>query len=186
VEQAYARFGRLDVLVNNAGLKGGFFPPDRRQLFNVPLDRWRRMFAVNTEGPLLCAQHCVPLMREAGAGSIINISSGAATRVQEGGGPYSASKAALDALTRTLAAELRPSRIAVNGITPGNTQTEHTDITRLRPGQADTMVKTGTSVPLVLFLAGLREAEVTGQIINAPQWNLENGFGGRERWGVLA
>jgi NAD(P)-dependent dehydrogenase (short-subunit alcohol dehydrogenase family) len=185
VKQTLAHFGRIDVLVNNAGLKGGFFPADARQLADVSLDRWRRMFAVNVEGPLLCAQHCVPHMRQAGAGSIINIGSGAARRDEVGGGPYAASKAALEAQGRTLAAELRAERIAVNTILPGNTQTERTDLNRLSPGQGDRMVKTATCVPLTLFLAAQREAQVTGQAIDALQWNVENGFGGREVWGVL-
>jgi 3-oxoacyl-[acyl-carrier protein] reductase len=125
-------------------------------------------------------------MIEAGAGSIINISSGAAQRDEEGGGGYAASKAALDAFSRTLANELRASCIAVNSIVPGNTQTERTDLSRLRPGQADRMLKTSAIVPLTLFLAGQREAQVTGQTINVLQWNVENGLGGREVWGVLA
>jgi NAD(P)-dependent dehydrogenase (short-subunit alcohol dehydrogenase family) len=186
VEHALTRFGRIDVLVNNAGLKGSFFPPDERRLEAVSLDRWRRMFAVNVEGPLLCMQHCLPAMREAGAGSIINIGSGSALRDEEGGGPYAATKAALHAFTRTLANELRSAHIAVNAILPGNTQTEHTDLNNLRPGQANSMLKTATCVPLTLFLAGQREAEVTGQLINALEWNAEHGLGGREVWGVFA
>jgi NAD(P)-dependent dehydrogenase (short-subunit alcohol dehydrogenase family) len=186
VEQALAQFGRIDVLVNNAGLKGGFFPPDRRRLADLPLDRWRRMFEVNVEGPLMCAQRCVPAMLEVGAGSIINIGSGAAQRDEEGGGPYAASKAALHAFSRTLAAELLSAHIAVNSIIPGNIQTERTDLSRLRPGQADRMLKTAAIVPLTLFLAGQREAHITGQTISLLEWNVENGFGGREVWGVLA
>jgi NAD(P)-dependent dehydrogenase (short-subunit alcohol dehydrogenase family) len=186
VEQALAHFGRLDVLVNNAGLKGGYFPADRRQLADVPLDRWRRMFAVNVEGPLRCAQRCVPAMRAAGAGSIINLGSGAARRDEAGGGPYAASKAALEAVSRTLAAELCADHIAVNTILPGSTQTEHTDLSQLRPGQAERIVKTATCVPLIRFLARQREAQTTGQTIDALAWNIEHDFGGREVWGVLA
>jgi len=186
VDQALAHFGRIDVLVNNAGLKGGIFPPERRRLAEVPLDRWRRMFSVNLEGPLMCAQRCVPAMLEAGAGSIINISSGAAQRDEEGGGAYAASKAGLEAFSRTLAAELRAAHIAVNCIVPGNTQTERTDLSRLRPGQADRMLKTAAIVPLTLFLARQREAQITGLTINVLRWNVENGLGGREVWGVFA
>jgi NAD(P)-dependent dehydrogenase (short-subunit alcohol dehydrogenase family) len=186
VEAALTHFGRIEVLVNNAGLKGGYFPPDQRRLTDVPLDRWRRMFEVNVEGPLICTQHCVPSMLEAGTGSVINIGSGAAQNDTEGGGAYAASKAALEAFSRTLAAELRDAHIAVNSIVPGNTQTERTDLNRLRPGQADRMMKTATCVPLTLFLARQRDAQFTGQTIKALDWNEQNGFGGREVWGVLA
>jgi NAD(P)-dependent dehydrogenase (short-subunit alcohol dehydrogenase family) len=186
VDHTLAEFGRIDVLVNNAGLKGGTFPPDRRHLTDVPLDRWRRMFAVNVEGPLMCVQRCVPAMLDVGAGSIINIGSGAAQRDEEGGGPYAASKAALQAFSRTLAAELRGARIAVNTIIPGNMQTERTDLSRLRPGQADRMLKTTAIVPLTLFLARQDDAQITGQTIGLLEWNMENGLGGREVWGLLA
>ena len=134
----------------------------------------------------MCVQRCVPAMLDVGAGSIINIGSGAAQRDEEGGGPYAASKAALHAFSRTLAAELRGARIAVNTIIPGNMQTERTDLRRLRPGQADRMLKTAAIVPLTLFLARQDDAQITGQTIGLLEWNMENGLGGREVWGLLA
>ena len=115
------RFGGLDGVVNSAGVAG-----EAGAVTELRVDRWRDLFAVNVEGPLVCIKHAVPLLRApkpaglAAGGAIVNISS-------TGGGltgyphraPYAASKAALNGLTSTLAMELGPEKIRVNTLCPG-------------------------------------------------------------------
>jgi len=114
-------FGRIDVLVNNAGILEEGFSPEESSVFDVPLDRVMRNFQTNTVGPLLLIQEVVPIMRKQGYGRIVNMSSGAGQLADmQGGFPaYRMSKAALNALTRITAAELGPGEIKINAMCPG-------------------------------------------------------------------
>ena len=115
-EQLDARFdGKLDVLVNSAGIF------EKVELAQLPLDRWQRMFAVNVESALLCAQAARPRMVAAGSGSIVNVTDISAERPWRGYAHYCASKAALIALTKSLALEWAPE-IRVNAVSPGAVQ----------------------------------------------------------------
>lgn len=114
-----ARWQRIDVLVNNAGINPASVP-----LESVDRDLWRKVFEVNLEGPLRVAQTVAPVMRSGGGGSIINIASMAAHMGTAGLGAYSASKAALVNLTWTMAQEWASWRIRVNVISPGPFVTE--------------------------------------------------------------
>ena len=109
-----ARWGALDVLVNNAGVSG---PTSR--LEDTTLDAWRNTLDVNLTGTFLCARSAVPLLRAAGGGAIINISSVAGRLGFSLRSPYSASKFGLAGLTQTWAMELGPSNIRVNSVLPG-------------------------------------------------------------------
>jgi NAD(P)-dependent dehydrogenase (short-subunit alcohol dehydrogenase family) len=124
-EEDTARLGqeceRIDILVNNAGL---YATLPMRPFLDIPVDEWRRVMDVNVLGMFLAARAAVPKMREAGGGSIVNISSGTVFR----GVPfllhYVASKGAVVALTRALAKELGKDSIRVNCVAPGFTMTE--------------------------------------------------------------
>jgi citronellol/citronellal dehydrogenase len=100
-------FGRLDILVNNAAIT---FPGD----LDVPLKRYDLMMAINLRAPLLAAHAAVPHMRRQGEGAVLNVSSAAALSYIPGLMVYGMSKIALEHLTVSLAAQLRPDRIAVN------------------------------------------------------------------------
>lgn len=113
IEQVQTRCGRLDILVNNAGIG---VPGS---LVDLALSDWRRVMAVNLDGAFLGIQHAVPLMRQSGGGTIVNIASMLATVVVPDAAAYSASKAGLLALTRAAALELAADRIRVNAISPG-------------------------------------------------------------------
>ncbi|MET3433515.1 NAD(P)-dependent dehydrogenase (short-subunit alcohol dehydrogenase family) [Herbaspirillum seropedicae] len=106
--------GRLDVLVNNAGIAGPTLPVEE-----VALSGWDQTLAVNLTGPFLCTRRAVPLLKKNGGGAIVNISSvagrlGFALRT-----PYSASKYGVIGLTETWAIELGPANIRVNAVLPG-------------------------------------------------------------------
>jgi NAD(P)-dependent dehydrogenase (short-subunit alcohol dehydrogenase family) len=112
------RHGRLDLLVNNAS---GLGPSPLPHLDRFPLDRLAELFAVNTIGPLAIIQKVLPELVVAN-GVIVNVSSDAAVEPYPGWGGYGATKAALDQLTRVLAAE-RPE-LRVYAFDPGDMRTE--------------------------------------------------------------
>ena len=112
--EALAALGRVDVLVNNAGLLG-----ERRPLADYPLDLWERVMAVNVTGTLALIQDVLPGMSHGAA--IVNVTSGAAGR--PGWGAYSISKLALDGITRILRQELAERAIRCVGVNPGPART---------------------------------------------------------------
>jgi len=109
--------GRLDILVQSAGVC--FWGP----LEEMPAHKIGTMFAVNAIGPIMMIQQVLPVMRRAGGGAIVNISSGAAVLGVTQFAAYAATKAAIQHFTRTLAPELRRSSIRVNSIGPGSVRT---------------------------------------------------------------
>ena len=116
-EQAKKAYGHLDILVNNAGVYG--FSP----LEAITAEEYHRQHDTNVLGLLLTTKAAVPLFPETG-GSIINISSVVSTLASPGSAIYSATKGAVDTITRVFAKELGPKKIRVNAINPGLVQTE--------------------------------------------------------------
>jgi NAD(P)-dependent dehydrogenase (short-subunit alcohol dehydrogenase family) len=117
VRAAAAGLGRLDVLVNNAAILYDTWQSG----VDADLDEVREAFETNVLGAWRVAQAAIPLLRQSPAGRIVNVSSGAGALTGMGGGTpaYRTSKAALNALTRILAADLRRDRILVNSVCPG-------------------------------------------------------------------
>ncbi len=112
-----ARFGRLDALVNNAGI--AVFKP----LLDTAFDEWQQVLATNLNGPFLCTQAAAPLMLKHGGGSVVNIASISGLRASTLRVAYGTSKAALIHLTKQQAAELGDMGIRVNCIAPGPVDT---------------------------------------------------------------
>jgi len=106
--------GGLDILINNAGIAGPTGPVE-----TLSLEDWRRTLDINITGQFLCAKKAVPLLRKAGGGSIVNLSSAAGRFGFPRRTPYSASKWAVIGFTKSLAIELGPDKIRVNAILPG-------------------------------------------------------------------
>jgi NAD(P)-dependent dehydrogenase (short-subunit alcohol dehydrogenase family) len=113
--------GGLDALVNNAAVVEGLA---RRPFDEIADDEWDRVLEVNVKGVWLCTKAAVPLMREAGGGSIVNMASEVAFSGSPGLAHYVTSKAAVIGLTRVLARELGPSQVRVNALAPGFIPTE--------------------------------------------------------------
>ncbi|HET7037491.1 MAG TPA: SDR family oxidoreductase [Thermomicrobiaceae bacterium] len=121
VDEGLARFGRIDVLLNSASTVG---PSPMPELAGYPLDTLAEVFAVNVIAPLHLIQRVLPQMRARGDGVIVNVSSDAAVEAYPGWGGYGASKAALEHLSRVLAAELEGSGVRVYAIDPGDMNTQ--------------------------------------------------------------
>lgn len=118
-QAALARHGKIDILVNNAGITGG-----NAKLWELEPEVWRRVVDVNLIGPYLTCRAIVPEMLKTGYGRIINIASIAGKDGNPNASHYSASKAGLIGLTKSLAKELATSNVLVNCITPAAAKTE--------------------------------------------------------------
>jgi NAD(P)-dependent dehydrogenase (short-subunit alcohol dehydrogenase family) len=120
IERVIARHGRIDALVNAAGIF------DVTPLFDTDIVRVKRLMDVNFIGAVNVMNHILPGMRAQGRGAIVNIASGAAILGQGGYAHYAASKSALMHFTRTISAELKRTGIRVNSVAPGAVRTQMT------------------------------------------------------------
>lgn len=121
VATCLAQLGRLDGLVNNAGIYSTLVP---RPFEQIDLEEWRKLFEVNVFGVMSCCQAVVPHMKANGGGRIVNIISGTPFKGIPFMLHYVSSKGAVLGMTRSLARELGPSNILVNGVAPGFTLSE--------------------------------------------------------------
>jgi NAD(P)-dependent dehydrogenase (short-subunit alcohol dehydrogenase family) len=123
VERAWSRLGRIDLLVNNAGIGMRTVNPrfmiEPRGFWQVPADGFRAVIDTNLTGYFLVAREVVPRMLEAGGGRIVNISMNHATMTRAGFVPYGPSRAGAEALSRIMAADLRGTPVTVNILLPG-------------------------------------------------------------------
>jgi NAD(P)-dependent dehydrogenase (short-subunit alcohol dehydrogenase family) len=172
VREAVDRCGGLDILVNNAGLYASLA---MRPFEQIPLAEWRQVMDVNVASMFLTCRAAVPVMREAGGGAIVNISSGTPFR----GVPfllhYVTSKGAIVAFTRALAKELGKDGVRVNCVAPGFTMSdgvkEHPEvIEKLRDASVSARTIQRDQEPddvvgAVVYLAGPSASFVTGQTI---------------------
>ena len=111
-------FGKIDILVNNAGI-GGI----NKTVWETDLDEWRKVMRINLDGPFICAKAIVPTMIAAKYGRIVNIASIAGKEGNPNAAHYSASKAGVIALTKSLGKELAAYDILVNAVTPAAAKT---------------------------------------------------------------
>ncbi len=163
------KFGRLDALVNNAGI--AIFKP----ILDVTYEDWSRVLAVNLTGPFLCTQAAVPLMRDSGGGggAIVNITSISGLRASTLRTAYGTSKAGLAHLTQQQAVELAPLGIRVNAVAPGPVDTAmaravHTPEIRAAYHDAIPLNRYGLEQELaeaIFFLCSDRSSYITGQTI---------------------
>ena len=177
-EAIRGELGGLDVLVNNAGTAGPTGPVEA-----LSFEEWRRTLAVNLDSQFLCAHHAVPMLKDAGGGSIVNISSTAGLHGYPLRAPYAAAKWGVIGLTKTLAMELGPHGIRVNAICPGGVDGDRMDrviaaqasvrrvaqeLVReglLRQTSMRTFVDAQDVAALALFLCSEAGAKISGQAI---------------------
>lgn len=171
VDQAIAetakRFGRVDVLVNNAGILG------LGTTAEMTVDAFERVMRVNVTGVFICCRAVAPVMTRQGRGKIVNISSLSARTGRPVPVNYAASKGAVVSLTQTLARELGPAGIYVNAIAPGPIATEMTGqftpefYARLTAGRATRRDGTPEDVAqAAVYLASARSDWVTGVVLD--------------------
>lgn len=164
VQGVLERHGRLDVLVNNAGIiKDGL-------LLTMRPEHWRRVQAVDVDGVFHATRHALAAMWKQGGGSVVNLASVAAIRGGRGQTNYAAAKGAVLSFTRAVAVEVAERGIRVNAVLPGFIETDMTAVVRRRAGDQVLaripMGRLGTPddvAALVVFLAGDEAAYITGQ-----------------------
>ena len=186
IDAAVERFGGVDVLVQN-----GHHDGDYRPILAADPDEWRAIFDVNLFGAMHLVQAAVPVMAGRGGGAVVLVNSGAALRNPPTMGAYAASKSALASFTRTLATEVGPSGVRVNGVFLGPVLGENIDRFGSKAADAagitldEYLAGKAADLPLgfipspdqcagaVLFLASDLAAPITGQhlSVNGGQWN---------------
>lgn len=171
--KALERFGRIDVLINNAAVFS-VVPMNRGGIETIDPDEWDRLMAVNLRGLFFCCRAVLPTMRTQKSGKIINIASGTVFAGSPGRIHYVTSKTATIGFTRTLAREVGEFNINVNCLAPGNTLSEENPdeaTIRLRESSAGLRALKRVQVPqdvvgAMLFLASPLSDFMTGQTVN--------------------
>jgi len=188
VDDAVAGFGRLDVLVNNAGILPTTW---YHRVEDMPDSVWDRILAVNLTGVFLMSRAAIPVIRTAGGGSIVSVSSVQGLQSMPLVGAYGATKAAILSLTRTMALELAGEGIRVNAICPGTIDSELVrGLARAEGGDLDaTLVRYGQGHPIgrlglpedvanaAVFLASDRASFITGEYLT-----VDGGYMAKGAW----
>lgn len=164
VRKTVARFGTIDVLVNNGSILG-----PREPIVNYPLAAWDEVIRINLTGLFLMSRAVLPIMLERGSGSIINVTSGVGRKGKARWGAYAVSKAGLENFTQVLADEVSQMGIRVNSVNPAATRT------RMRaeayPTEDPLTLPAAEEItPVFVYLASDASAGVTGQSLEARDW----------------
>ena len=155
-QEVQEKFGRIDVLINNAGVMTRPTP-----LAELEVRKWDYTISVNLRGPFLMTRALLPLMMRQKSGSIINVSSSIGRGAYANFAAYAASKWGIEGLTQTLAAEVSPHNIRVNSVEPGYVATKLTGYHGSRPD----------SVTEVFVFLGADESKgITGRMLSSSGW----------------
>lgn len=161
-------FGKIDILINNAGVAGA-----NATVWETDVDEWRRVMRVNLDGPFVCSKTIVPHMIAQKYGRIVNIASIAGKEGNPNAAHYSASKAGVIALTKSLGKELASYDIAVNAVTPAAAKTaifdqitqQHIDFMLSKIPRAR-FVKVEELAALVAWIASEDNSFTTGAVFD--------------------
>ncbi len=164
--EALANFGNIDVLVNNASALG---PTPMPYLIDYPIDDFEIVLRTNVSGPFMLTRALVGQMLSRRSGSIINVSSDAGVHGYPTWGAYGVSKAALDHLTRTWAAELEGTGVRINSVDPGDMNTAMKRASEPE-GDAAEWADPDLVTPVFVFLASDKSREITNQRFNAQEF----------------
>lgn len=183
VEKTKEKFGRVDILFNNAGITG-----DQTDMVDVDVDDFNTLIGINVTGVFLGMKHVLPIMIEQGNGSIINTSSVDGLRGSPGLSPYSASKHAVVGLTKSAALEVAESGVRVNSIHPSPVSTSMMENLEGNTDDADAAkdeflaqipmdryAEAGEIADLVLFLSS-----DDSQFITGSQYRIDGGMGAQQ------
>ena len=175
VEAAWARLGGIDLLVNNAGIGMRTVNPrfleEPQPFWAVPVDGFRDVFETKVTGCFLVASAVVPRMLDAGGGRVVNISMNESTMVRRGFVPYGPSGAAVEALSRVMAADLADTPVRVNMLLPGGATA-----TGMVPSQGvseevrSSLLSPDVMGPPIVWLASPEAADVHDERIVASEW----------------
>ena len=175
VGRAAEHFGRLDMLVNNAGIGMSTLRPDYHlrplaALSEVSVEDWRRFVAVHATAPFAFMRAAVPFMQERGWGRIVNVTTSLSTMLRPQFFPYGASKAALEAMSSQFAGELEGTGITVNVLTPGG-PTDTPMVTEESAPDRGALLSPAVMAPPIRFLASEISDGFTGRRIVAALWD---------------
>ncbi|HXO89594.1 MAG TPA: SDR family oxidoreductase [Stellaceae bacterium] len=167
-------FGRIDILVNNAGIGQGSIRADQRhnplRFWEITPQQWDRFLAVNATAPVMMARAVVPYMLRAGSGRIVTVTTSLGTMLREGYVLYGASKAAAEAATAVMSADLAGTGVTANVLVPGGM----TD-TRIVPDAAvsdrSRLLRPQIMTPPLLWLVSEAASGVTGRRFLAVHWD---------------
>ncbi|MFQ5830828.1 MAG: SDR family NAD(P)-dependent oxidoreductase [Candidatus Methylomirabilia bacterium] len=159
VDETVGRFGRLDVLVNNAGVGHPHVP-----LLELSVEEWDRVLSINLRGAYLMARASIPHMVRQREGSVINVSSWLGRDALTGYGAYGVSKWGMEGITRYLALELKPFGVRVNSVHPGYVATKMTNYGGAKPESV---------VDLFVYLASDASRGISGQALDVETWRQE-------------
>jgi NAD(P)-dependent dehydrogenase (short-subunit alcohol dehydrogenase family) len=165
---------RIDILVNNAGIGQGSIRADQRRnplrFWEITPEQWSRFVAVNATGPLMMARAVVPHMMRAKRGRVVTVTTSLGTMLREGYVLYGASKAAAEAATAVMSADLAGTGVTANVLVPGGM----TD-TRIVPDAAvadrSRLLRPEIMAPPLLWLVSDAAAGVTGRRFLAAHWD---------------
>jgi len=165
--EVLAAFGRIDVLINNAGVPNvGPGAP----FWQIDIDYWQRMSRTNTDGVFFITRAIAPVMIAQKFGKIVNVSTGAGTMVRKHFSPYGPSKAFLEAASRIWAQDLSSTGVTVNVLLPGGAVDTAADVTGVATA-GRTFQPASVMVPPILWLASDESNAHNGERFVASRWN---------------
>jgi NAD(P)-dependent dehydrogenase (short-subunit alcohol dehydrogenase family) len=167
------RFGRIDVLVNNAGIGQASVRADQRRnpirFWEATPDQWSRFLSVNATAPIMMARAVVPHMLRAGRGRVVTVTTSLGTMVRAGYLLYGASKATAESATAILAADLAGTGVTANVLVPGGVT--NTPLVGDDAGERSKMLQPEIMVPPLLWLVSDAAASVTARRFIAADWD---------------
>lgn len=174
LDAALARFGSVDALVNNAGIGQSSVRADQRRnpirFWEITAEQWRRFVAVNSTAPLMLARVVAPHMIERGGGRIVTVTTSLGTMIRGGYILYGASKAAAEAATAIMAADLAGTGVTANVLVPGG-MTDTRIIPDSEVPERHKLLRPEIMVPPLLWLLSDAAAGVTARRLLGVHWD---------------